>query len=1746
MSLSIHRSTLLHRLFEETVPSYQDEKAVVFHQQHLTYGELNQRADQLAQTLLRQTKTQEIIGLSTTRSLEMIVGLLAILKAGKAYLPLDPNHPVNRLELVISGSGIRSCVATPSDGELFRGFNLDVIHSDIEHAGGQSPVEHQNENACVLYTSGSTGKPKGVCVPHRGLVNFLLWQKDHSKAAPGLRTSQFCHLGFDVSIEEIFVPLITGGTLYLMDDPIRLDSGNLLRFIEKNGIHRMYLPYVELQYLAEEAIKENFFPPSLREVITGGELLKVTPQIATLFNSLNNCPLKNKYGPTEACIWVTALELNGDASLWPEIPTIGKPFANTTVYILNDQLELLPNGQEGEICLQGVCVANGYLNEPELTAKSFIHWTDPHGNVLRLYKTGDLGKILPDGNIEFHGRRDGQVKIRGNRIELADIEVAIVRQPEVQQAVVIAREDVPGKKYLVAYLVNRERAIDIKLLRNRLIDALPDYMIPSYFVQLEELPKTPSGKVDRKRLPKPEAKRPDFGVLFKAPLTEIEKNITKLLMSLFGYDRIGVDDNFFELGGNSLLAQKTISELKHQFKYILPITKLYQFPTISGMAAYIAHTQVSAGEQQRGRLDKRTVKTQPEEDDIAVIAMSGRFPGADNIEELWEILKNGRETITFFEEKELDPAVDVSLRQDPNYVRARGIIKNVDQFDAEFFGVNPKLAELMDPQQRIFMEICWEALENSGYFPQNGHYNIGVFAGSYNNTYYLNNVQHNKKLVDQVGEFQVMSANEKDYIASRTAYHLNLKGPAVSVYSACSTSLLAIVQAVESLRKGQCELALAGGASINSPVNSGHLYQEGAMLSADGHCRPFDADSTGTLFSDGAGVVLLKSLRKAKEDGDSIYAVIKGVGINNDGGEKGSFTAPSAMGQAGAIQMALNDGQIDPATITYIEAHGTGTPLGDPIEMEGLNLAFGAQNKKQYCAIGSIKSNIGHLTAAAGVAGFIKTVLSMRKQQIPPSLGFRNPNPHIDFENSPFYVNQKLCPWKAEDKRVAGISSFGVGGTNVHVVIEDYQEYLPSTEPSRKAQLITWSAKSVPSRAGYGSRLLEWSNHNPSGSLEELAFTLQTTRAGFNHRSFVIASSFDELGEALANTHGIRTHSLSEIPREIVFSFPGQGAQYLDMGKELYEQETTYKNAVDDCAEILKNYVDIDIRQVIMPFAHSKEAEEKLRDTRYTQPALFVTEYALAKLWMSWGVQPSILCGHSLGEYVAAHLSGVFSLEDALKVVAARGGLISTLPTGNMLSVRSSVARIKDLIPSELSIAAINGKELCVVSGDDEHIAAFASILSLHEIPHQLLKTSHAFHSTMMDPIIGSFKEILESVQLNLPQRPIVSTVTGTWLKDEQAMDVLYWAEHIKHTVRFADALETINSLDNSLFIEVGPGKVTSTFARQALAQGHHSIVTSLERISGQPEIVSLLTAVGKVWLHGVEPDWKSFYGGKGSRKITIPNYAFDKKRCWVDPRSFRSTPAISTGLSKEKEIPADKNSRLTNLDSHVIRLKEIVGGILNISGIRAYDLSKSFLEIGCDSLLLTQIALNLRKEFDLPITFRKLSEEYVSPLLLVEYLEKNLPKDYFKEDVIHSVEAVAADPKSPHASEDLVKAVEAISHQMEQLSLQLDQLKALLPNQNKASDNLFASEESSIIISQQNRPQHYEFGEDRKKGSNVEKTNQEENIFWNQATEIKEPNYYLYPPVREAKLGIDPEGNPGWYVRSPDDEGYLQVLQED
>ncbi|WP_233138188.1 polyketide synthase [Mucilaginibacter sp. MD40] len=1590
---------LLHHLFEQQAKQHPDVVAVQFGDERITYAEMNRRATQVSEVISATSPEALVIGVSATRSIATMVSLFAILKAGKAYLPLDPTFPAERLQDIILDSGMDTCLAPAADVDVFGKLVKNVIISDGDiQAPEELPIRVAKTGiAYIIYTSGSTGKPKGVCVAHAGPINLIKWNQ---RIAPylgiGHRTLQFSPLIFDASVMEILCTLCTGGTMVLVQEEVRIDPIRLLKYINDQQVNRIIVTFVALQYLTEAADAEQFFPASLQDVISAGEQLKVTPQILRFFKALPGCIFYNMYGPTEASVCSTALKLEGSPDAWPLLPNIGKPIDGVNIVVLDEQLQQVPDGEQGELCISGISLAEGYLNRADLTAEKFVDWQDGDGNARKVYRSGDLCLYLPDGNIEYLGRKDTQVKIRGNRVEIGEIEVLLNQMDGIQQSVVAAREDVPGQKRLVAYLKAGGDKKDISYLRDSLEKHLPEYMIPSAFVWVDGFVETTSGKIDRNKLPAPHMQRPELSVLYKAPANPTEKRIADYWAGLLQIDRVGVYDNFFELGGNSILALKTVAALKKQYNYTLPITKVYQYPTVNGIASYIDGNKTVA------RVNAAKPRNNGNQD-IAVVGMAVRFPGANNVDELWKLLTEGRESTSFFSDEELDKSIPIEIRNAPNYVKARGIVEGAQGFDAAFFGINPKVAELMDPQQRIFLELAWEALETSGHLPE--HYNgvIGVYGGVGNNTYYINNVLAHPDKIENIGRFLTATINEKDYIATRTAYELNLTGPAVSVHAACSTSLLAIAQAADAIRNGQCTVALAGGASISTPINSGHLYQQGTMLSADGHCRPFDAESDGTVFSDGAGIVVLKNMDDAIKDGDTIYAVLKGVGLNNDGGGKGSFTAPSADGQAGAIAMAIADAGVEAANISYIEAHGTATALGDPIEIEGLNLAFGKQEHNQYCAIGSIKSNMGHLVAAAGVAGFIKTTLALYHRQIPPSLHYTRPNPNIDFTESPFFVNTSLRNWGAVGKRIAGVSSFGVGGTNVHTILEEYQQNEDNeTIEQRPFELISWSSKTATSASKYADRLYYYIQDHPEASLSDIAYTLHTTRADMRECNFIIAADRQDLMEKLMNYKRDVTNSkvLNQQATEVVFMFPGQGAQYLNMGYDLYKHEPVFAAAVSECVAILQGTAHAGILDVIYA-EETAEAAEKLKNTFYTQPAIFITSYAMARLWISWGIEPAILMGHSIGEFVAAHLAGIFSLEDALKLITERARLVSEVAEGDMLSVRVAPDELEKILPADLSIAAVNSNKLSVVAGTKAAVAAFAVQLEAKGIPGRMLQTSHAFHSAMMDGIVAPFESVVRTVQLNRPVKPVLSTVTGDWLTEAEATDPAYWANHLRKTVHFARAVDRVCEEKGRVLLEVGPGRTLATLAAQ---QAPVDVVTTIAGIDNnkQPEYVSALKAMGQLWLNGITPNWNKFYGD-GHKRLTLPAYAFDHKIYWVEPAL--ATPALTVNYQPGEIVPDSLSLTIQeNIIQNTMTRKDFLAGKLqgifaDAAGIDIDNASAdvSFPEIGFDSLLLTQIATNLKKTFNVNITFRKLFEDYNSINLLADFLDKTIPAGQFE-----------------------------------------------------------------------------------------------------------------------------------------------------
>jgi acyl transferase domain-containing protein len=883
---------------------------------------------------------------------------------------------------------------------------------------------------------------------------------------------------------------------------------------------------------------------------------------------------------------------------------------------------------------------------------------------------------------------------------------------------------------------------------------------------------------------------------------------------------------------------------------------------------------------------------------VAIIGMSGRFPGARSVAEFWQNQLQGIEAISQFTMEELEVANAAELAKQPNYVKARGILQDVDLFDADFFGMLPREAELTDPQQRLFLECCWEAFEDAGYDPYRYPGSVGVFAGVSAPSYFLSQLCKTPGFIDkytsgyQIANYPQMMGNSPDFLATRVSYRFNLRGPAFTMQAGCSTSLLAVCQAYQALLTYQADMMLAGGTSITLPQKRGYFYQDGGMGSADGHTRTFDENAQGTVFGSGVAVVLLKRLEDAVRDGDRIYAVIRGMAMNNDGSRKVGYTAPSIEGQSSVIAMAQEVAGIDPATIGYIEAHGTGTPLGDPIEVAALTKAFRAKTQaKQFCAIGTAKVNVGHLDIAAGVTGLIHATHVVRDGKMPPTIHFQKPNPRFDFADSPFFVNTTLRDWNSQNgPRRAGVSAFGVGGTNAHVILE--QAPPTSFQPSvRPVQLLLLSARSESAIEHATANLREYLKNNPTADLANVAFTLQEGRHAFAHRRFVVAQSVNDATAALAGPDPKRvfTRSRRSPAPKVCFLFPGQGSQQPNMGREVYQTERVFREAVDTCAELLRPHLGLDLRTVLYPASPvTDEARDKVTQTILAQPAIFTVEYALARLWMSWGISPSSMIGHSVGEFVAACLAGVFSLAEALRLISARGRLMQGLPHGAMLSVRVSEAEIQPFLDKDICLAAVNGPSLCAVAGPLEAVARLEQQLTAKNIVHRRLHTSHAFHSAMMEPILEPFLAEVQKCRLREPKIPYLSGTTGTWMTAHDATDPVYWTRHLREAVQFSSGISQLRQDENTLLLEVGPGAVLATLARQHPAKSDDQLViSSLGDSSTQAsECVAIQHALGQLWLGGIEPDWKKFHAEAKRSRVSLPKYPFERKKFWLDAPS--------------------------------------------------------------------------------------------------------------------------------------------------------------------------------------------------------------------------------------------------------------------
>jgi amino acid adenylation domain-containing protein len=1644
-------ATCVHQLFEAQAALRPDAPALRYHGEAVTYASLEARADQIARKLRALgAGPGAVVALAAERSPRSVAALLGILKAGGAYLPLDPAYPRERLAFMLRDAGatvlvvdekLRKQLPEHTSTLVLDAFADPPLHALGAEAGGRDgaplPVSGPEALAYICYTSGSTGVPKGAAIPHRAVVR-LVRGLPFAELGPGAVVLHAAPLAFDASTFEIWGPLANGGCCALHDELVPTARG-LARSIGMHGATSLWLTAALFNAVVDEAPESL---RGLRQLLTGGEALSVD-HVVRAQRALPGVQLVNGYGPTEATTF-TACHLipvpfpQGALSV-----PIGRPIGGTEVRVVDERLGLLPPGAVGELLVGGAGLARGYVGRPELNAERFV--PGPDGETL--YRTGDLVRWLEDGTLQFVGRADGQVKIRGFRIETGEVEAAVRRHPAVRTCAVVARQEGGGPKRLVAYLVAAEGAVHpgssprtrgpleerpsadrpgSSALRAHLAAHLPDHMMPAAFVWLPALPVTANGKLDRAALPAPPSERGDLGCEYAAPASELERRLAGIWESLLNRAPVGRNDGFFDLGGDSLLAVRAAARLREELQVDVPVVELFEHTTVSALAR-----RIEAGSA-RTAAPAASRSVRGERGEVAVVGMAGRFPGAASVEQLWKNLCGGVDSITLFTDAELDPAIPAHLRRDPAYVKARGIVEGCDLFDAGFFGVNPKEAEMMDPQQRVLLEVAWEALERTGHVPDTFPGSVGLFAGKYFDFYWDENVRGHPELVEQLGDLNSRVGNDKHFVASRVAHKLNLTGPAISVHSACSTSLVAICMAVQSLRAGDCDLALAGGASITVPVKSGYLYQEGSMLSPDGHCRPFDAKASGTTFSDGVAIVALRRLEDALADGDTVYAVIRGVGLNNDGAHRASFTAPSVEGQAGVITRALANAGVDPRSVSYVETHGTATPLGDPIEVEALTRAFRAGTADRgFCAIGSVKSNVGHLVIAAGATGLIKTALALRERLLPPTAHFTAPNPRIDFASSPFYVQAKLTPWPQGDgPRRAGVSAFGVGGTNAHVVMEEPPSPEP-TSPGRPKQLLVLSARSTAALDAATARLREHLLAAPGRDLADIAFTLQAGRKDFLHRRFLVCDAADAAAGLDPAAKRLQTGRVGSAAPPLIFMFPGQGSQHVDMARSLYRDEPVFREALDRCAEALAGELDRDLRRALYPEGDPAAAAQVLKQTAFTQPALFAISYALACLWRSWGVEPAGMIGHSVGEFVCAALAGVLSVEDAARLVALRGRLMQAMPPGGMLSVSLGADALAERLQDRpaLAIASENAPQLCVVAGPLEDVGALQRELEAAEVGCRPLLTSHAFHSPMMDPVIAPFAEQVRRVLLQAPQIPFVSTVTGEWITPAQATDPAYWAGHLRATVRFATGVRTLLREKGRVLLEVGPRATLCALARRQITPPAtaSAIATLGESSANDADHASLLQAAGQLWAAGVPVTLAALHAGERRRRVVLPTYPFERKRYWISPaalvesphqgtaggaafgRSIRLDPLVE-GALVDRAAPAPQpvsaatpllpvelpmtatpapSFRAKRLTALCEMFEEVTG--LDLAGA---DPSASFVDLGLDSLFLTQAALQVQKRFGVKVSFRQLMESFTSLDALAAHLDAQLPPE--------------------------------------------------------------------------------------------------------------------------------------------------------
>ncbi|MCX7091093.1 MAG: amino acid adenylation domain-containing protein [Legionellales bacterium] len=1475
--------------FEQRAKDNPKHIAILDRSLKISYETLNEKANQIAQYLRKShVKPGDFVGILLNPGADFIINMLAIIKVGAAYLPLDTLISAKHLDNIIEDAQPKIIItnrffsASINNKRLIR----KMKHISIESASySRKNFFHKiepNSPIYMMYTSGSTGKPRGVVISHQAVVNLTLID-NYANVKDQEYVAQFSNLAFDGATFEIWSALLNGATLSIIQASIRPNQNDLHNYLKTHTIDCLFLPTGYFHQIIKS------FPETLdtvQKIMFGGEqvnclLLKNFLQ----YRKTNHIPITliNAYGPTEATTCTCRQVITEQSDLNDEVlMSIGKPISNVKTYILDENKN---KTSQGELYISGINLALRYHNSETSNKTKFIR--NPFSDeapYLYLYKTGDKVRQLSTGELLCLGRLDDQVKIGGFRIHLNEIENKLMSYANISLAAVNVEIGGGSHKMLTAYIVptDKSHAIHADDIRNFLAESLPSYKLPTKYVMLDALPLTTVGKIDKKKLD--QIPHVDLSCYIDASTSHpIEKKIKEIWCHLLNRTSVDVHKNFFDLGANSLLITEVCSLVNQELHADLKILDILSYPTIHKLSRYL-----------EGDIKVRASKEHKDitSNDIAIIGMSCRFPKADSLEEFWMNLCNQVDCLERF-----TPTNDDAAHK--NHVPVRGTLSDIDYFDASFFGFNPVDASITDPQHRIFIECAWEALEHAGVAPQKvSEKIISVFAGMTDSTYLQENLLKNNWFLNEHEHFQQRISSSIGMLSTQLSYRLNLKGRSVNINTACSTGLIAVDQACQDLVLGDSDIAIAGAISITIPQEKGYYYKEGSILSPDGLCRPFSNKANGTVFSNGVGIVILKRLQDAIAENDTIYAVIKGRGVNNDGSDKLGYTAPSHSGQMACILNALEKSGLSAQDVRYIEAHGTATHLGDLVEFNALSGAFKTHTKqKKFCALGTVKANIGHSDVAAGMAGLIKTVLSLHHKKISPMPDFIATNPDLRFAKSAFFINQTPIVWDDSHPTYhAGISSFGVGGTNTHMILSEYRppnKKNHHTNALPPKQLIILSAKTEHALEKMTDAFLKHASQHSNSIphyIERAAYTLQTGREDFSYRRYGIGKNLEEIIESF--THNPIQYHENNTSTNVVFMFPGQGMQYPQMGLELMAIPY-FANIVREGAKITSQYLSCDFLSILQD-PHTK----KLSETKYAQPALFIIEYALAKLLMYYGIQPNALIGHSLGEYVAACLAGVFSFEDGVALICQRCILMAQAPPGAMVAIECSIDHFEKLQSSVegIELALHNSSHHCVASGTDAAIQNLEKYLTKHTITYQKLQVSHGFHSHLMKPIKEAFIDILSNMKFHAPNIPIISNVTGDWLSAKDAIDVEYWYQHLRHAVRLSAGLNLLAQDSHSLFIEIGPKRSLGTFLKSVLqdtSQTMHQIVHTLDSNHPSSDLKQLYSVIGLAWINAIPIDWHRFHQPMQPQKLNLPTYIFQKQKYWLDPDKSISSAMI-------------------------------------------------------------------------------------------------------------------------------------------------------------------------------------------------------------------------------------------------------------